>query len=78
MCDNFDYGPEPFTINIQKSTCKNNNFRTALWTGNHLQLTLMSIPVGGEIGLKCTKILINFCALSRAELWLKWVPAKIN
>jgi mannose-6-phosphate isomerase-like protein (cupin superfamily) len=30
----------------------NDTFRTALWTGNHLQLTLMSIPVGEDIGLE--------------------------
>ncbi|MGN0529356.1 MAG: cupin domain-containing protein, partial [Eubacterium sp.] len=27
-------------------------YRRALWTGKHLQLTLMSIPIGGEIGLE--------------------------
>jgi len=47
-----DFGPEPFVININRATLFNNNFRTALWTGEHLQLTLMSIPVGGEIGLE--------------------------
>jgi mannose-6-phosphate isomerase-like protein (cupin superfamily) len=52
MFKSLDYGAEPFTVNIQKATCQNNNFRTALWTGNYLQLTLMSIPVGGEIGLE--------------------------
>ena len=47
-----DYGPEPFVINIEEATCHNDNFRRALWTGCHLQLTLMSIPSGGEIGLE--------------------------
>lgn len=47
-----DYGPEPYVVNINEATKQNNTFRTALWTGNHLQLTLMSIPVGGEIGLE--------------------------
>ncbi len=45
-----DYGPEPFVVDISRATKQNNNFRTALWTGSHLQLTLMSVPVGGEIG----------------------------
>ena len=27
-----DYGPEPFTVNIEQATCRNNNFRTALWS----------------------------------------------
>jgi len=47
-----DYGPCPFVTNIAQATVKNNTYRTALWTGNHLQLTLMCIPAGGEIGLE--------------------------
>lgn len=45
-----DFGPEPFVANIAQASCRNHNFRTALWTGENLQLTLMSIPVNGEIG----------------------------
>jgi len=47
-----DFGPTPFVVDINKATIYNDNFRTALWTGTHLQLTLMSIPVGGDIGLE--------------------------
>jgi mannose-6-phosphate isomerase-like protein (cupin superfamily) len=47
-----DYGPNPFVINITDATRKNNTFRTVLWTGDHLQLTLMSINVGEDIGLE--------------------------
>ncbi len=47
-----DYGPEPFVINIEKATKQNNTFRTALWTGEYLQLTLMSINAGDDIGLE--------------------------
>lgn len=47
-----DYGPDPFVTNIDKATRQNINYRTALWTGQLLQLTMMNIPVGGEIGLE--------------------------
>jgi len=47
-----DYGPQPYVVNIDESTKQNNNFRTALWTGSHLQVTLMSIKVGDDIGLE--------------------------
>ncbi|QGU96612.1 cupin domain-containing protein [Clostridium bovifaecis] len=47
-----DYGPEPFVVNINEVTKQNNTFRTALWTGRYLQLTLMSINVGEDIGLE--------------------------
>jgi len=48
----YDFGPNPFVVDITKATLNNNTFRTALWTGTHLQLTLMSIPVGEDIGLE--------------------------
>ena len=44
-----DYGNKPLVINIDNAAKVNKNFRTALWTGDHLQVTLMSIPVGGDI-----------------------------
>lgn len=47
-----DYGPKPYLVNIDQSTKENNNFRTALWTGDYLQVTLMSINVGDDIGLE--------------------------
>ncbi|MFA9457956.1 cupin domain-containing protein [Halalkalibacter sp. AB-rgal2] len=47
-----DYGSEPFVIDIEKATKRNNYFRTALWTGEYLQLTLMSIQPGDDIGLE--------------------------
>lgn len=45
-----DYGPRPIVIDIEEATVQNNNFRLALWTGEHLQITLMSINVGEDIG----------------------------
>lgn len=47
-----DYGPNPFVIDIEEATKENTNFRLALWTGDHLQLTLMSLNVGEDIGLE--------------------------
>lgn len=47
-----DQGPEPYVVDIEDATLSNDTFRTALWTGPHLQLTVMSIPVGGEVGLE--------------------------
>jgi mannose-6-phosphate isomerase-like protein (cupin superfamily) len=47
-----DYGAAPTVLNIDDYTMSNENFRTALWTGTFFQITLMSIPVGGEVGLE--------------------------
>ena len=55
-----DYGPDPFVININQATLKNSNFRLALWTGTHLQLTLMSINTRDDIGMEMHSDVINF------------------
>lgn len=47
-----DHGPAPYVVNIEDLTEANQNFRTAQWTGTYLQMTTMSIEVGGEIGLE--------------------------
>ncbi len=47
-----DYGAEPTVLDIEDYTESNTNYRTVLWTGEKLQLTLMSIPVGGDVGLE--------------------------
>lgn len=62
-----DYGPQPFVIDIEKATMQNDNFRTALWTGKHLQLTLMSINVGEEIGLEIHPDLDQFIRIEEGQ-----------
>lgn len=47
-----DYGPRPLVIDIEKAVLQNYDYRCAFWTGNYLQFTLMSIPVGEDIGLE--------------------------
>jgi mannose-6-phosphate isomerase-like protein (cupin superfamily) len=41
-----------FKQNIEKSTLENDNFRKVLYTGEHSQLVLMSLPPNGEIGME--------------------------
>jgi hypothetical protein len=33
-----DAGPEPYVVDIEEVTLTNSTFRTALWTGDHLQM----------------------------------------
>lgn len=47
-----DWGNKPYVAHIEQSAAQNRNFRTAFWTGNYLQMTLMCIPVCGEVGLE--------------------------
>jgi len=52
MIEIIDNGPAPFVGNIEKDTLDNTNYRTTLWTGKNLQVTMMSIEVGHDIGLE--------------------------
>ncbi len=47
-----DHGSQPFVVNIENAAEHNRNYRTAIWTGKHLQVTLMSIAPGSDIGLE--------------------------
>ena len=47
-----DHGPNPYVTNIEQMAVQNPNFRTAIWTGCHLQMTIMCIPSCGEIGFE--------------------------
>ena len=47
-----DFGPNPFVVNIHEATMANQNYRLAFWTGKNLQMTLMALPPGGDIGLE--------------------------
>lgn len=47
-----DYGPCPYVVDIEDATKQNDCYRIASWTGEYLQLTLMSINVGDDIGLE--------------------------
>ncbi|GGD63487.1 cupin domain-containing protein [Erythrobacter arachoides] len=39
-----------FCDNIEEQTLDNGDFRRVLYTGHHLQLVLMTLPLGGDIG----------------------------
>ena len=54
MCNNknLDHGPNPCVINVEETAKQNMNFRTAIWTGCHLQMTVMCISECSDIGLE--------------------------
>ncbi|MBR5453212.1 MAG: cupin domain-containing protein [Clostridia bacterium] len=60
-----DYGGEPMVFNIDHATKMNENFRTALWTGCHMQLTLMSIPAGCDIGIEMHEDVDQFIRIEK-------------
>lgn len=62
-----DYGPNPYVTDIEEAALENPFFRRAIWTGTHLQLTLMCIPPGGEIGLEMHDNLDQFLRLEQGK-----------
>lgn len=60
-----DPGPTPYVFDIAKATVKNTTFRTAAWTADDLQVTLMSIPVNGEVGLEMHPNIDQFLRVER-------------
>lgn len=67
-----DYGCEPFIFNINHATNMNENFRTTLWTGGDMQLTLMSIPCGSDIGVEIHEDVDQFIRIEsgRAKVYM--------
>jgi|SRR5690606_2111699 len=56
-----------FVGDIEKLTEKNEDFRRVLYTGKHLQLVLMSIPPGGEIGEEVHEEIDQFIRVEEGE-----------
>jgi mannose-6-phosphate isomerase-like protein (cupin superfamily) len=73
-----DHGPEPYAVNIDEATKQNNNYRTALWTGTHLQVTLMSIKVGEDIGLEIHPNIDQFIRIEDGEGRVRMGKSKDN
>jgi mannose-6-phosphate isomerase-like protein (cupin superfamily) len=47
-----DMGDKPAIINISALAEQNDNFRTAIWSGTNMQITLMSLASGEETGVE--------------------------
>src|SRR5690606_23960285 len=47
-----DIGPQPQSFDLEQATVENPEYRAVAWSGRYLQLTLMSIPPGSDIGLE--------------------------
>lgn len=56
-----------FLGNIEKLTADNTNFRQVLYTGQHSQLVVMNIEVGGEIGAEIHEIVDQFIRIESGE-----------
>ncbi|GAA3212805.1 cupin domain-containing protein [Microbacterium terregens] len=71
-----DVGPNPNAFDIEAATRQNENYRTVAWTGTHLQVTLMSIPVGESIGLEAHPGTDQFLRIDAGEGKVVMGPAE--
>lgn len=62
-----DYGAEPIVFDIEDVTDRNENFRTAFWTGTNLQMTLMTLQPGEDIGLELHTHIDQFIRVESGE-----------
>lgn len=71
-----DIGPEPQSFDLETETVENPSYRTVAWSGTYLQLTLMSIPVGGDVGLESHPETDQFLRLDAGRGRVQMGPAK--
>lgn len=73
-----DQGKQPFVINIEEAAERNRTFRTAIWTGTHLQVTLMSIGIGEDIGLEVHPDVDQFLRIEEGHGFVQIGDTKTN
>jgi len=71
-----DIGPEPQSFDLEKATLENTSYRAVAWSGRYLQLTLMSIPAGEDIGLEAHPDTDQFLRLDGGRGRVQMGPAK--
>src|SRR5665647_1227382 len=71
-----DIGPQPQSFDIERATKENTNYRSVAWSGRYLQVTLMSIPAGGSIGLEVHPETDQFLRLDAGSGRVQMGPAK--
>lgn len=62
-----DHGKEAYVVNIEDYTKDNENFRTTIWTGKKLQVTLMTIQPNDDIGLEIHEGIDQFLRIEEGQ-----------
>jgi mannose-6-phosphate isomerase-like protein (cupin superfamily) len=71
-----DIGPDPQSFDIEKETQENSHYRAVAWSGKYLQVTLMSIPPGKDIGLEAHPGTDQFLRLDAGRGRVQMGPAE--
>ena len=76
--DEKDYGKQPHVVDIEDLTEDNENYRTTIWTGEKLQLTVMSIEPCDDIGLEVHEGIDQFIRIEEGEGLCQMGPTEDN
>ena len=71
-----DEGPHPFVTNIEADTLANENYRTTRWTGSNIQMTLMTIEPGHDIGLEVHEHGDQFLRIEQGRARVQMGPSR--
>lgn len=76
--DYSDRGKQPVVADIEALTLENDNYRTTIWTGDKLQVTVMAIQPGDDIGLEIHHGIDQFLRIESGTGLCKMGPAADN
>ena len=73
-----DIGPRPQAFDLETETIENPNYRTVAWSGNYMQVTLMSIPSTATSDWRSTPTPTSAFDSTVAGVEPRWDPARMN
>ena len=62
-----DFGADPFVFDIEAYTLQNETYRTTIWTGKYMQMTVMSLQPGEDIGLELHTNIDQFIRVEKGK-----------
>ena len=71
-----DKGPYPYALNVWKTAVQNRNYRTTIWTGCNLQMTVMSIPPRSDVGSEVHKDNDQYIRVEQGNALVKMKSSK--
>ena len=71
-----DHGQKPYVVNIEDATLQNENYRTTIWTGKKLQVTVMTIQPKDDIGLEVHHGIDQFIRIEKGQGLCQIGPAE--
>jgi mannose-6-phosphate isomerase-like protein (cupin superfamily) len=73
-----EFGKKPYVVDIEDATIQNETYRTTMWTGEKLQVTIMSIQPNDDIGLEVHHGIDQFIRIEEGQGVCKMGPTEDN